>query len=403
MKLLRLFPLELGRLLHSRMTWLIVLLTVISPAVGLVLYKPAIASTMLSMYLANPALAGGAAGGILFGLLTVYELDRAGRSRVEVLTNAVVSPLAAALVRLPALLAAAGLALVLTMLVWLPISCGLIGSIFDGGDYVLAYLLFMGLALPLSILAASAAYQYTRRADLSLVLFAAFAALSLTVWADNWQLCWLNPCVWALSDDFSNFRIFRSVAWMRLTWLAALAGIWTVSYLCIRQYGKGLPGSLARSVRRAHRPIIALSLLACSGFAYAAQPLVDHSNPDQTVMDFYQVPYAENVVCTSRSAQVFPDTTAGTVSGTAALPVPEHLRAGVDSGLRRQSGLYHLQRAGQRRRSALLCERLSGVQRGHAGGGPPVGPGDRTDYGLRWLSPGKPECVHHAGRHGDQL
>ena len=53
---------------------------------------------------------------------------------------------------------------------------------------------------------------------------------------------------------------------MRLTWLAALAGIWTVSYLCIRQYGKGLPGSLARSVRRAHRPIIALSLLACSGF-----------------------------------------------------------------------------------------------------------------------------------------
>ena len=318
MKLLRLFPLELGRLLHSRMTWLIVLLTVISPAVGLVLYKPAIASTMLSMYLANPALAGGAAGGILFGLLTVYELDRAGRSRVEVLTNAVVSPLAAALVRLPALLAAAGLALVLTMLVWLPISCGLIGSVFDGGDYVLAYLLFMGLALPLSILAASAAYQYTRRADLSLVLFAAFAALSLTVWADNWQLCWLNPCVWALSDDFSNFRIFRSVAWMRLTWLAALAGIWTVSYLCIRQYGKGLPGSLARSVRRAHRPIIALSLLACSGFAYAAQPLVDHSNPDQTVMDFYQVPYAENVVCTSRSAQVFPDTTAGTVSGTAA-------------------------------------------------------------------------------------
>ena len=447
MKLLRLFPLELGRLLHSRMTWLIVLLTVISPAVGLVLYKPAIASTMLSMYLANPALAGGAAGGILFGLLTVYELDRAGRSRVEVLTNAVVSPLAAALVRLPALLAAAGLALVLTMLVWLPISCGLIGSVFDGGDYVLAYLLFMGLALPLSILAASAAYQYTRRADLSLVLFAAFAALSLTVWADNWQLCWLNPCVWALSDDFSNFRIFRSVAWMRLTWLAALAGIWTVSYLCIRQYGKGLPGSLARSVRRAHRPIgsvfdggdyvlayllfmglalplailaasaayqytrradlslvlfaafaalsltvwadnwqlcwlnpcvwalsddfsnfrifrsvawmrltwlaalagiwtvsylcirqygkglpgslarsvrrahrpiIALSLLACSGFAYAAQPLVDRSNPDQTVMDFYQVPYAENVVCTSRSAQVFPDTTAGTVSGTAA-------------------------------------------------------------------------------------
>ena len=317
MKLLRLFPLELGRLLHSRMTWLIVLLTVISPAVGLVLYKPAIASTMLSMYLANPALAGGAAGGILFGLLTVYELDRAGRSRVEVLTNAVVSPLAAALVRLPALLAAAGLALVLTMLVWLPISCGLIGSIFDGGDYVLAYLLFMGLALPLSILAASAAYQYTRRADLSLVLFAAFAALSLTVWADNWQLCWLNPCVWALSDDFSNFRILRSAAYMRLTWLLGLAGLWALSYLCIRRYGRGPLGSLARTARRVYRPLLAAALLLCCGWSCAAQPFIDHSNPDLSAMTFLTMEPLEGVACLRRSVQVTPDTRRGTVEGTA--------------------------------------------------------------------------------------
>lgn len=96
------------------------------------------------------------------------------------------------------------------------------------------------------------------------MLFAAFVALSLTVWADDWQLCWLNPCVWALSDDFSNFRIFRSVSWMRLTWLAALAGVWAVSYLCIRQYGKGVLGSLAASTRRIYRPAIALLLLFCS-------------------------------------------------------------------------------------------------------------------------------------------
>ena len=222
-----------------------------------------------------------------------------------------------ALVRLLALLAAAVVTVALTMLVWLPISMHLIGSVFGGLDYVLAYLLLMGLALPLSILAAAAAYQFTRRVDLSLVLFAAFAALSLTVWADDWQLSWLNPCVWALSDDFSNFRIFRSVAWMRLTWLAALAGVWTVSYLCIRQYGKGVLGSLAASVRRIYRPAIALLLLVCSGTAYAAQPLVDQSNPDEMAMTFYEVPYAENVVCSGRSAQVFPNTSTGSLSGTA--------------------------------------------------------------------------------------
>ena len=317
MKTLKLFPLELGRLLQSRLTWLIVLLTVLSPAAGLVLYRPATSTTMLSLYLANPAMAGGVMGGVLFGALTVYELDRVSRSRADVLMDAAVSPLTMALTRLLALLAAAAGTLTLTMLVWLPVSAGLIGSVFSGVDYALAYGLLMGLDLPLSILAAGAAYQFTRRADLSLVLFAAFAALSLTVWADDWQLCWLNPCVWALSDDFSNFRVFRSVAWMRLTWLAALAGVWTVSYLCIRQYGKGLFGSLARGVRRAYRPVIALALLACSGTAYAAQPFIDHSNPDLTVMSFYEIPYAEGVTFLSRSAQVFPDTAAGTVTGRA--------------------------------------------------------------------------------------
>ena len=316
MKTLRLFPLELGRLLRSRLTWLVMLLTVLGPVVGLYLYQSAV-STMNSLYLANPAIAGGIAGGILFGLLAILELDRACRSRVDVLVDAVVSPLTAALTRLSALLTTAVLTTTLTMLVWLPISAGLIGAVFDMVDYVLAYLLFMGLALPLGVLAAASAYQFTRRADLSLVVFAAFCGLSPTVWAENWQLCWLNPCVWALSDDFSNFRIYRSVAYMRLTWLAGLAGVWTLSYLCIRQYGKGALGSLVRSIRRAYRPVIAVTLLACSGTAYAVQPMVDNSNPDQTAMTFFEIPYLDGVICTGRSAQVFPDVSAGTVRGKA--------------------------------------------------------------------------------------
>ena len=317
MRTMRLFWLELRRLLQSRLTWLIVLLTVLSPMVGLTLYRPATASTMLTQYLANPAIAGGAVGGVLFGILTTFELDRPSRSRVEALTDAAVSPLTMALVRLAALITSAVLALLLVMAVWFPISWGMIGQVFDAADYLLSYLLLTGLALPLGILAAGAAYQFTRRLDLSLVLLIGFAALSLTVWADDWQLCWLNPCVWALSDDFSNFRIFRSVAYMRLSWLLALAGVWSVSYLCIRQYGKGMLGSLRHSARRLYRPLAAALLLGCSLTAYAAQPLVDHSNPDQTVMTFLEIPYLEQVLCTGRTAQVFPDTRFGTVEGKA--------------------------------------------------------------------------------------
>ena len=317
MKGIRLFRLELGRLLRSPLTWGMVLLTVVSPLAGLLLYKPASASTMLTMYLANPSIAGGAAGGIFFGILTVFELNRVSRSRAELLLDAAVSPLTMALVRMFSLMSAALVTLGITMAVWLPISRSLIGSVFGILDYALAYVLFMGLALPLGILSAASAYQITRRVDLSLALFAAFAGLSLTVWADRWQLCWLNPCVWALSDDFSNFRIFRSAAYMRLTWLGALASLWILSWMCIRQYGKGILGSLARSVRHIFRPIIALLLLVCSVTAYAAQPLVDHSNPDQTVFTFLELEYLEGVICSGRTAQIFPDTSAGTVDGKA--------------------------------------------------------------------------------------
>ena len=317
MKTLKDFSLELGRLLQSRLTWLVLLLAVISPVAGLTLYKSATAETMLSMYLANPAIAGGVVSGILFGLLTVYELDRAGRSRVDILMNAIVSPMRSALIRMLALIVTALLGLFLAMLVWFPLTFALAGSVLDMTNYCLAYLLFMGLALPCSILAAAACYQFTQRADLSIILFAAFAALSLTIWADNWQLCWLNPCVWALSDDFTNYRIFRSVLYMRLTWLTALSGVWTLSWCCIRQHGKGLFGSLLRSSRRVYRPVIAVFLIACSGAAYAAQPIVDHSNPDETAMTFLEIPYLEGVVCTGRSAEVYPNTAAGTVTGRA--------------------------------------------------------------------------------------
>lgn len=317
MKTLRNFSLEVSRLLQSRLTWLILLLTVISPVAGLTLYKSATAETMLSMYLANPAIAGGVVSGILFGLLTIYEMDRSGRSRVDILMNAIVSPMRSALIRMLALIVTSLLGLFLTMLIWLPVTFAQAGSVLDMTNYCLAYLLFMGLALPCSILAAAACYQFTQRADLSIVLFAAFAGLSLTIWANNWQLCWLNPCVWALSDDFTNFRIFRSVAYMRLTWLAALSGVWILSWCCIRQHGKGILGSLLRSSRRVYRPVIAVLLIVCSGVAYAAQPIVDHSNPDETAMSFLEIPYLEGVVCTERTAEVYPDTAAGTVTGMA--------------------------------------------------------------------------------------
>ena len=317
MKATRLFPFEWMRLVRSRLTLAVMGLTLLSPAAGLFLYRRATAGTMTSAYLANPSIAGGAAGAVLFGLLAIFEADRAARSRMEALLDAAVSPLAAALARVLALLAVSATAFFLTALAWLPFCLWRIGPVLDAKNYLPAWLLFMGLALPLGILAASAAYQFTHRLDLSAALFVLLAALSLTVWGDDWQLCWLNPCVWALSDDFSNLRVFRSVAWMRLTWLAFLCGVWGVSALCTRRYGKGALGSFLCSARRLRRPAAALLLLACSAAAYLNQPMVDHSNPDLSVRALYEYPTAQGVFCTGAAAWIFPDTGSGSVFASA--------------------------------------------------------------------------------------
>ena len=59
MNTLRLCFLELCRLLACRLTWLVIALTLLSPLSGLWFLRPASAGTMLSMYLANPAIVAG--------------------------------------------------------------------------------------------------------------------------------------------------------------------------------------------------------------------------------------------------------------------------------------------------------------------------------------------------------
>lgn len=324
MRILKQFCLELVRLFQSRFTWIAILLTTLSPVAGLTVYRPlpsasesGYVTTMQGMYLADPALAGGVLGAVVLAILTVWNMDVLRRNGMETLSHAVVFPMTAALTHLGALLCTSAVAWLITVLAWLPYTIFRLGAVFDAGSYFLMYAVFMYGALPLAILFISAAYQFTRRLDVSLVLFAAFAVLSLTVWSSQWQLCWLNPCVWAISDDFSNDRILRSAAYMRMGWLLALAGLWCVSYLCVRRYGKGLFGSLRHNVRRIYRPVMALMLAGCAVLIYVKQPFLDNSEMELDYDFLYAADYHESVFCKSWSVQVHPKPSSGRLEGTA--------------------------------------------------------------------------------------
>ena len=108
---------------------------------------------------------------------------------------------------------------------------------------------------------------------------------------------------------------------MRFTWITGAAAVWLLSYLCIRQYGKGPLGSMKYSIRRFWRPMITVCLFAFCGFLYKFQPFLDHSNPDLSATTFFEIPYLEGVFCEKRFSDVHPNLSNGTVSGTASFQI----------------------------------------------------------------------------------
>ena len=314
----------LSRLVRGRMTWLAVSLTILSPLAGLTIYRPAYSAdtgsyvtAMTGMYAANPALAGGLIGAAAFAVLTIWELDRVRRGNMETLTDAVIPPQSAAWRRLLALLALSVLTQAVTMLAWLPWSIHALGAVFDGGSYFWIYAVFMYGALPLAILLAASAYKFTRRMELSLLICAALAALSFTVWSYQWPLHWLNPPIFSISDDFSNDRLIASVAYMRLIWLAALFGVWGLSCLCLCRYGKGLAGSFCRNARKVYRPMLSAVALSCAVLLYMGQPFLDHSEMEMDYDFLYPEEYLETVSCQAWHADVRPEPATGRLYGTA--------------------------------------------------------------------------------------
>lgn len=324
MNFFSLLRVETERLFRSRFTWLALLVTILSPLAGYRFYRPLLSTsqtgyttTKLGAYLANPALAGAIGGAAAFALLTIAELNRIHKYHTEVITDTIVSPLTSGLARVMALIIAASAGQVMTILIYLPYTLFKTGSVFDGGLYAAVYLVFMLPAIFFAILFSAATYQITRRAELSLGIFTVFSTLSLTVWKENYLLCWLNPAVWVLSDDFGNSRLIHSVLYNRFFWLLILGGLFLISFLCIRRYGKGILGSFLQNAKKVYPPLAALILLVFGVYTYSAQPFLDHSLAEIDYDSYYNFEFNEALACKAIHVNCVPDVKLGLNNGKA--------------------------------------------------------------------------------------
>jgi len=322
---MRVLRVELRRLLRGRTTWMLSLLTIASPVLGLTIYRPlssyggsGYVTSVNGTFIANPALAGALVGALLFSLLTALELSRVARYRMDVLTEAMISPFQAYLIRTIALLLTSVAVQGLTLLVWLPFTQAWIGSAFQLDLYVALYTAIMLPALLYAVLFTAAASILTGRLELSLTLSAAFVLLSFTVWQDDWLLRWINPPIAYVSDAFSASRLLDSVVYNRLFWLLALSGFWVASCLGIRRYAQALLPSLLRNARQTPLLLLFVSLALGAGVSYERQPFVDHSDIDlEGVYAYETANFEDKVTFSSIHVQAVPDLAARRQSGLA--------------------------------------------------------------------------------------
>lgn len=264
---------ELNRIFHSKIVYLIMILTMLCPMAGYKLYDGMANKTLSGHFIGNPSIAGAVGGGILFAILTLLEFNRVHKYEIEELTNSIVSPLVLNVVRLLTIGIAATVTVSITSALYYPYTVIKMGNVFDRYTYLNSFFLLILPSILLSILVASALYQIFYRVDLSMATFILLMLPNLIEGLPIGNILhWIKPSVPALSDYFSNTQIFRLMKHNRLFWFLIFGGLWLIGLLSVRCYGKRILGSMLYNSRKVYIPLIAVAMIGSGCYAFINQP-----------------------------------------------------------------------------------------------------------------------------------
>ena len=320
MKTLKLCRVEILRLLKNKWTWIILVATLASNLLGYFIYRPLMSispieyvTSVRGTYIANPALAGGLSGAVIFGLWAANEFNRSKKNGVQVLLEAIISPNEYYLSKLLSMLCIAVGVQIINILVYLPYTLIMTKSVFSLKIYLASQFVFMLLPIVFALLLVATIFQITERADLSIIGLLALMALSLTAWKTNYLLRWVNPAVSILSDNFGNARLFQTVIQNRIFWMGVLIAAYGFSYLCIRRYKGSLTYSLKINFKK-WPMLIGIVLCISLGYkSYADQPYLDDSVLEPKYEDYFN----DQFVCEKIHVKAHPDIHKGRYDATA--------------------------------------------------------------------------------------
>jgi len=316
MHFLSLLKVETKRIFCSKITYLFIALCTLAPIFGYSLYTVISPSTKTAIYIGNPILASAIIGSVLFAIITLYELSKVDKNEISSLTNSLISPLTMSICKTLALIFVATLTTIIIMMTQLPYVVIKTDEFFRLNDFLTLSIWGLCTNLCFGVIIASAFYHFFKRVDLSFISFILLLILSHSQFIrDDFILRWANPSIRLLSDVFGNAHIFRMVIYSKIFWILIFGGMWILSILSIRRYGKGLFKSFLRNGNNHIAALLLSIVMIGSALAmYVYQPFIDHSGLDWTEMQTYLDDYEKNnnVVLYSQTGDVHFDTKHGT-------------------------------------------------------------------------------------------
>lgn len=323
MKTTALLRVEFHRILKEKLTWLIILLSVISPMAGIRLYHgiPSMSpecytSSLNSTYIGNLAMAGALCCVVLFIFFTARQLSNVYTNKVDKIIFSIVSESKLLICRTVSVIFIAVLTQLITILIWLPYTMIKVGELFRIDLMIKFYLAIMLPAMLIAILITGMGFLITQRFGLAMVLPFVLLVLNLSAWSRRWLLSIFIPLVHYIFDDFGNQRVLQSVLYVRLVWLLIALGGFVLSCLCIRRYEKSLFYSIRKNIRKIYLPLISALLFTAGVLAYVKQPMLDKS----VAKIDYKLPYNfdfEYIICNSIHLKAMPNLSNGSFHGIA--------------------------------------------------------------------------------------
>lgn len=279
------FAYETKRILKSRFTQIIILLTSVFPLLGALLStyiteyisKSILginSSTLLSQTILFPAKAGAVLSTLAFTALTVFEFDKILRFRVNYIIEPISSSIKINLTKITSLICAGLISTVSSMIIMIPHYIFNMGSLSNFSYFLLSYSIIIFGAVVLTILMTAGFYLIFRNVNITCIIMLLAVLFSFLTGNINYQYMWVQTGATGLSENFGSGNILLGMLWNRLFGLLVAVSIFLFGMLSDRCYEKGLFKSIFKNCRKYKLlPICFLVSLLGVFFVFQNEPI----------------------------------------------------------------------------------------------------------------------------------